>query len=350
MTVKPLNICLCNVQTLFVRGGAEAQMSILADQLRLHGHKVDSITMPLLHSPRQQLVSNMVTWRMLDLEAYADHLIDLVIPSKFPAYLVRHPHKIIWLIHQVREVYDLYNTDHYYLKDNCQDNEIREMIINIDNRVLPEAQRIFTISRNVSDRLKRFNGLDSKVLYPPSPLNFGPQQLPLENFILSAGRLEPIKRFDLLIKALQHAPAHMKAVIVGVGPLRQPLEYLAQKLELTDRITFTGTIEPTQLIDLYHRCNAVFFAPFDEDFGLVTLEAFQAAKPVITCYDAGGPLEFVRHLETGLVCEPEARAIADMIALINSQPQQARTMGQNGLEAIKDITWDNVVSTLLHDL
>ena len=63
-------------------------------------------------------------------------------------------------------------------------------------------------------------------------------------------------------------------------------------------------------IDLYAKALAVIYPPIDEDFGYVTLEAMLARKPIVVCLDSGGPLEFVRNGENGLIVEPNAEDLA----------------------------------------
>ena len=94
-------------------------------------------------------------------------------------------------------------------------------------------------------------------------------------------------------------------------------------------------------------CLAVFYAPFDEDFGLVPYEAFLSEKPVVTTRDAGGPLEVVVDRENGLVCEPAPAAVAEACAWLAANPDEARAWGRSGKQIAERITWDTVVDRLL---
>lgn len=348
--MRPEHICLCSVQTLFVRGGAEILVDTLSEELRKRDFAVDSITLPLFNSPRKDILKSALSWKMIDLDASLIQPVDLVIPTKFPSYAIQHPHKVTWLFHQLREAYDLFNTEYYYFHNHTQDREIREMIVTIDNATLPQSKAIYTISKNVSNRLKRYNGIDSTVLYPP------PKRAELfkpgvaENYILSVGRLDPIKRIDMLVRAMAFTPDFISVKIVGEGRLRAMLEEIVEKLGLEKKVKFLGEVPEKELINLYRHCAGVFYAPFDEDYGFVTLEAFLSGKPVITCYDSGGPLEFVFHDETGLICNPIPHEIGEAITAICTDHQKSKVMGMNGKELIKDITWDRVIETLLsHD-
>ncbi len=89
------------------------------------------------------------------------------------------------------------------------------------------------------------------------------------------------------------------------------------------------------------------YAPFDEDYGYVTLEAFLASKPVITATDSGGTLEFVVDGANGFVCEPDARAIAAAINRLAADPSLAERLGRAGRSVAQTIGWDDVIEQLL---
>ena len=79
---------------------------------------------------------------------------------------------------------------------------------------------------------------------------------------------------------------------------------------------FLGWVDDDTLIRLYAECFAVFYAPVDEDYGLATVEAFQAGKPVVTASDSGGVLEFVEDGVSGCVSAPNPA----LMAAANSPP------------------------------
>jgi glycosyltransferase involved in cell wall biosynthesis len=100
---------------------------------------------------------------------------------------------------------------------------------------------------------------------------------------------------------------------------------------------------------LYARAGAVFYAPFDEDYGLVTLEAFRSGRPVVTTTDAGGPLEFVRDQETGRVCAPEPEAIGRALSELLADKPGALRLGALGHAETRGISWDDVIRRLTED-
>jgi len=284
-------------------------------------------------------------WRLLDLDQTHAEPVDLVIATKFPSYAIRHPNKVVWLVHQFRQAYELDRADFGQFGEDPFDRATVRAVHRVDQRTLTEAQRLFAISKNVADRLESSTGLQAEVLPPP------PQQLAYRppqdgEFILSVGRLDRAKRVDLLLEAaaLDHG---LRLVVAGDGPDRERLERLSAEQGLDGRVTFAGRVTDEELADLYARSIAVFYAPFDEDFGLVPYEAFLSEKPVVTTRDAGGPLEVVVDRQNGLVCEPAAAGVAEACAWLAGHPEEARAWGRSGKQVAERITWDTVVDRLL---
>jgi len=342
-----MRIAVCHPQVPFERGGAEVLSETLVDQLRNRDHEVELVTVPFKWYPPTRVLTNALAWRLLDLEEAQGRPIDRVIATKFPSYAVRHPDKVVWLVHQFRQAYDLDGTELGEFGQAPFDRALRRSIHRLDERTLGEARRLFAISRNVADRLERFNGLQAEVLTPP------PQRLDYRagkygDFVLSVGRLDRLKRVDLLVQAAARATTNgLRFVVAGDGPDRPRLEELARTEGVDGRITFAGRVEKSELVDLYAGCLAVYYAPVDEDFGFVPYEAFLSEKPVITTRDAGGPLEAVEDGVNGIVCEPSPIAIAEACAWLAGNHEAARDRGLAGKELAERLTWDSVIDSLL---
>src|SRR5262249_35548301 len=121
------------------------------------------------------------------------------------------------------------------------------------------------------------------------------------DYVLSAGRLDPLKRFDLLIQAVSHAATPVKVKIAGAGPEEGKLRELAARLGGADRVELLGWVAEDEMVRLFSQALAVYYAPYDEDYGYVTVEAFKSGKPVVTTADSGGVLEFVEDGVDGFV-------------------------------------------------
>jgi glycosyltransferase involved in cell wall biosynthesis len=260
--------------------------------------------------------------------------------------VVKHPRKVVWLVHQFRQAYDWFGTPLSDFTSMPEDRRVRRLILKMDHKALSESRKVFTISRNVANRLHRFNGLEGAPLYPPLRSGLALEPGPYGDYIFSLNRLDPAKRIGLLLEALAHAPG-VKAVIAGTGPEADNLKRQASRLGITNRVEFAGFVSDEEASRLYRSAGAVYYAPVDEDYGYGTIEAFQAARPVITASDAGGVLEFVQDGVTGLVTPPEPAAIARSLQRMVSNRDEAERMGRAGQEKVRDITWDRVVDALL---
>jgi glycosyltransferase involved in cell wall biosynthesis len=343
-------IAVCAAQVPFRRGGAEEHVDSLVRELKKRGFKVDHINLPYKWYPHEKLFQSIQMWKMLDLSESDGERIDLIITTKFPSYFAEHPNRVLWLIHQYRQAYDLFNTPFSgFDPQNKKEMETRERFIKMDTGELKKYGRIYTNSQNTANRLKKFNDISSTPLYHP-PKHAGKYfNAGFENFILSAGRLSPLKRMDILIRSLQFCDPQVSCKIAGTGPERERLEHIAEELGVHDRVEFLGYIPDEELLDLYARCQFVFFAPLDEDYGYITLEAFLSEKPVITCFDAGGPLEFVENGVNGIVLSTtDEREIAPQIESLFFDTDTCREFGKQGFQKVKDINWDHVIKTLIH--
>ena len=344
------SICVCSVQAPFITGGAEILVAELSKQLKARGFLVDVVNIPFKWYPVQDIVKQALMWRFAEVTESNGAPIDMVIPTKFPSYLVKHPLKVTWLFHQHREVYDLYGTSYCSFTDDPEEQEIRQTIISMDNKTLRESRRIYTISKNVSARLDRFNGIGSEPLYPPPHYAGRYKSGEFGDYALYAGRLEQLKRCDLLIEAFRHVNPPARLVLAGRGPQLENLQRQAEQLGLSDRVHFAGFVPEDELLDLYAGAFAVLYTPVDEDYGYVTVEAFLSGKPVVTCADSGGTLEFVEHGQSGYVVAPEAERLAEAVNELFADRVRARDMGAAGKPRVEGIGWDHVIDSLTEPL
>jgi glycosyltransferase involved in cell wall biosynthesis len=340
-------IIVCEAQVPFVRGGAEYLVRTLVAQLQQHGFAAELVSIPFKWYPKGEILAHAAAWRLIDLSESNGQPIDLVIASKFPTYFVRHPNKVAWLVHQHRAAYELCGTEFSDFDHVEEDIGTRDSIMGKDTEMLRECRRVFTISRTISDRLAKYNGLRHEPLHPPPPFADRITGGAYGDYALFVGRMESIKRPDLVVRAMQYVDRPIRLVMVGEGTQRRRTHELAESLGLADRITFAGGIDESALVDLYRDALAIVFAPFDEDYGYVTLESFLARKPVITTPDAGGPLEFVEHETNGFICEPTAEALAAAINRLAADKGLAARLGEAGYDRARRVTWDGVIETLV---
>jgi glycosyltransferase involved in cell wall biosynthesis len=338
---------VCETQVPLVRGGAELLVQQLVTELRARGIATDRVSLPFKWYPKEEILPHAAAWRMLDLSESNGRPIDIVIATKFPTYFARHPNKVCWLVHQHRAAYELCGTQYSDFGSDEVDVALRDRLMALDEAMLAECTGLYTISRTVSSRLQMYNGLASTPLYHPPLL--APRLSPGEsgNYVLSVARLEKNKRIDLIVKAMALAPPHLRLIVVGEGSERWYIEEAAEHSGAADRIVFAGAVGDDELVALYRDALCLVYVPFDEDYGLATLEAFLAAKPVVTARDSGGTLEFVRDGFNGFVVEPEPAAVAQAIATLDGQRSLAATLGGEGHDLARGISWDDVIERLL---
>jgi len=342
-------IAICAAQVPFSRGGAEEHVEALARELEACGYEVDIINIPFKWYPIEQLFKSMELWKNIDLSESDGKPIDLVIATKFPSYFINHHNKALWLIHQYRQAYDLLDTPYsgFDLSNKKQLKQYNEFI-KLDKNALKIYNNIYTNSVNTSKRLKKYNNINSSALYHPPKLYKKYYNDDLGDYILSVGRLDPLKRIDLLIKSLKYCNNKIKCKIAGRGSEMDSLKKLSIKLGVSDRVVFLGFVSDDELVKLYANCAFVFFAPQDEDYGYITLEAFLSKKTIITANDSGGPLEFVKNNINGIVLDTlEEKIIGEKVENLFFDKEKCKNFGNKGYNEVKNINWDNVINTLV---
>lgn len=339
-------VLVCEAQVPFVHGGAEVHVRQLVRELRARGYTTELVSVPFKWYPKEEILPHAAAWRLLDLSECNGRPVDLVIGTKFPSYFARHPNKVAWLIHQYRAAYELCGTEYSDFAHTELDVGLRDTLTRLDAQMLGECRALFANARNTASRLARFNGLTAQPLYHPPKLASRLVSGSYSDYVLAVGRIESVKRVDLIIAAMASVPSPIRLMIAGDGTQRQNAERAAALAGVADRITFLGSVGDEDLIELYARALAVVYPPFDEDFGYVTLEAFLARRPVITCTDSGGPNEFVVDGVNGFVCAPEPEALADAISQLAADPAKAAALGDAGHDVAAAITWDGVIEKL----
>lgn len=343
-----MKIVVLNTSVPFLRGGAEHLADNLVAELRSRGHLTEHVKVPLRwNSPLAISQSMFAAATLMMPEA------ELVIPLKFPAYLVPHQNKVPWLLHQFRQVYELWGTPYQDVPDTADGRALKESIKSADDHAFRQSRRIFTNSAVTRDRLKKYNGFDSSVLHAPlgDPESFRSGEH--GDYLLAIGRVSGGKRQALLAEAMAHSRSSLTLVIAGSpetpGELVKIQEVIARH-DLQDRIELIPRfITDAEKVDLIAGARAVAYLPVDEDsYGYVTAEAMLAERPVLSTSDAGGVLELVRDGESGHVAEPTPESLAEKIDLLAASPDRARGMGRAGRRLVEEmnLSWDNVIERL----
>ena len=338
-------IAVLRPQVPFARGGAEIFTDRLVEELRARGHEADLVSVPFKWYPGARVLTQAFLWRLLDLDEADGKRIDLVVATKFPSYLVRHSNKRVWLVHQFRQAYELDGTPLGQFDDSPEDRALRRKIQDLDRVALGEAERLFATSRNVARRLEASTGLSAEILpHPPQDLAYRCDGY--GDFVLSVNRLDRAKRIDLLLEAAA-LDSGLEVVIAGRRPGSRPARAARARSWARRAGAIRRSRHGSRAGRALRRCLAVYYAPVDEDFGMVPFEAFLAEKPVLTTTDAGGPLEVVADGKTGVVVEPEPADVARATSWLRDHRSEAAALGRAGKALAAEVTWERAIARLL---
>ena len=332
--------------TPFIAGGANYHIEGLVAALRRFGHQVECLRLPF-HYEEAQIERQMAFAETLNLSSPNDVEVDRVISLQFPTYGVQHPEHVIWLMHQHRVCYELYDSA---LASSAL-AALKPQVEAFDQHHLSRAKRLFANSPRVAERLEHYNGLMAEPLYHPP---HQAEQFTCSDdwgYVFYPSRLEPLKRQSLLIEAMALTRTPVTLLLTGDGSQRRQLQAQIERLELGERVRLLGHISEQEKHTLYAHALAVAFPTFDEDYGYVTLEAMLSSKAVITCTDSGGPTAFVEHGVTGWQCEPYPEALAAVLDSAYANRKHTKLLGRQGFDAYQanGISWHQVVTKLLYN-
>jgi glycosyltransferase involved in cell wall biosynthesis len=344
-----MKIAVVNNGVPFLYGGAEFLADSLRDKFIEHGHQATVIRVPFKWAPPGSILEHMLACRLLRLEN-----VDRVVALKFPAYYIPHPNKVLWLLHQFRQAYDLWETPYNCIPKTSEGLRIREAITQADKQYLPEAKAIYTNNQVVSDRLKKYTGLESSVLFPPlmdAQLFFCRDY---QDYIFYPSRINRSKRQHLAIESMKYTKTQVKLVVAGSPDNEEELRFvegIIEKNNLGGKVKLISTfISQQEKADWFAGALGNIYIPYDEDsYGYVTLEAYHSKKAVISCTDSGGTKDVVFDDETGYMVAPDPRAIAEAMDKLYQDKAHAQALGEAGWERLETmgITWDNVMRRLL---
>lgn len=368
----------------FVLGGAERLWNGLTHAINESTpHDCELIKLPSREHNLVDLMATYEAFAALDLSHF-----DLVISTKYPAWMVSHPNHIVYLQHTLRGLYDTYPRQ-LSTVPSAREPAVADLLslvaLGPERRLLPELFARFghaVASLGPSHEAFAFPGplarhlvhhLDRMALSPGAiarhlaisatvaarpgyfPAGVSVEAVPhpsdLESFacrgfdhFFTASRLDSTKRVHLLVEAMRYVPQDVPLRIAGTGPESDRLRELAAD---DPRIEFLGYVATDELVGLYADALAVPFVPLDEDLGLITLEAMCSGKPVLTTRDAGGPTELVVNGVNGFVTAPDPPLLGRALATLAADPASARRMGEAARRTGARVTWERTVAALL---
>ncbi|MBD5553078.1 MAG: glycosyltransferase family 4 protein [Desulfovibrio sp.] len=372
----------------FQTGGSERFWLGLRSALDAFGGvNAELIKLPVKEHSFADIIDAYHKFSQLDLSHF-----DMLISTKYPAWIAPHPNHVCYMQHTLRGLYDTYHftglpdklgqvpdglADLMALVRSQKPGRddlprffelvtaafarkslpsslfafpgplIREIVHFLDRIALAPGQMRawLAISATVAGRRDYLPAdVPVRILHHPSDIaRFASRN---GEYFFTASRLNPTKRVRLLVDAMKLVPGDVELRIAGEGP---DLDFLRARAGSDGRIRFLGRVPDAELVELYAGAIAVPFVPLDEDYGLITIEAMHSAKPVITTTDSGGVCEMVRNGETGLIVEPAPQALAQAMTRLAQDRDSAAAMGSRARESVKNINWrQNVLDLLAH--
>ena len=333
----------------FAAGGHLVIARALVDALTARGHEATVMLTPQNRFGRQA-AAYLATWLTDVGRAHDGGPIDQVISLRFPSYAVRHERHVCWINHRMREYYDQWERLRGSLSRRGRLKEgVRRRIVHAADRYLltRNVARLYAQSRTIQARLGRWGRIPADVVHPPAP----PRPYRCDgygDYVLVVSRLTALKRVDLVVEALREpAASSVRCVVLGDGEDYASLAARIEQHGLGDRVTLRGQVGEAELLDHLGRCRAVCFPASQEDYGLVTVEAFASAKAVVTCADSGGPAELVADGVNGRVVAPDAPALAAALGILMDDAPLAERLGAAARRRADAMTWDGALERLL---
>ena len=343
-----MKIVLASSFVPFTNGGGRFIVEWLEQKLVECGHRVERFYIPFVDRP-EDLFDQILAYRLIDLADSCDRLIAF----RPPSYVLYHPNKVLWFIHHIRALYDLWDSPYRMVPDDAGGRAFRNRLIDLDTRAIRQARRVFTNSKVVANRLARFNGIAATPLYPPI---MAPERFRNDGYgdeIVAISRVEPHKRQWLLLEAMRHVTTTVKLRICGTSLSPPHVETLQRAIAdhgLSHRVIFEDRwISEEEKVERLATALAVAYVPEDEDsYGYPSLEAAHARKAVLTASDSGGVLELISDGHNGIVAPPDPRALAQAMDRLHRDRALAARMGAANERRLTElhIDWPNVVDAL----
>ena len=316
----------------------------LCEALAEHGHSAALIRIPFSERSPQTVVDQMLAVRLLHL-----HNVDRVVGLGFPAYLIPHGEKVVWMLREFREAYDRWGTAGQGLPNTPLGRSVRASVLAADQEYLGEAQRIYVRSSGAGRRLTDYTGLQSQVLHPPlrDPGAFRCDSY--GDYVLALGPVGADSCGRAAVEAIALAQSAARLVIAGSPERRDDvaaLRDLAERLGVADRVELIAhDIAEAERVRLLAACRAVLC--FGDPDGRLTQEACQSHKATLAFAPECALAALIDDGVTGAIVS----SIAGLGLAIDALSDDAATAERYGDAAFdrlarSEISWSTVVAEL----
>lgn len=226
---------------------------------------------------------------------------------------------------------------------------------------MQKCQHIVVPSQSMKEILVQDYGLRDRYTVIPTGIDLEPyrradgRQLRSEmgwqddKVLVSSGRLAKEKNWDTLLNAVKKVHqkhADLRVVLIGGGPEKEALQNLAAELGIADRVTFTGELPFSEVIQYLKAADLFGFASVTETQGLVTMEALAAGLPVVAV-DASGTRDIVDDGEQGYLVSNDSGALAESISRLLDSPESMEKFRSNALKKAREFDVKNCAKQLV---
>lgn len=227
---------------------------------------------------------------------------------------------------------------------------LRHTLGRIDATNLRAATVLTANSRFTAGRILDLYGRSPRVLYLGVDVEqFRPQSLERDQFVLTVGALHPTKGLHFIVDSLARLSESLRPPLLVVsdrGQERERRRIEARAAAHGVRITFRSRVPEAELAELYNRARLLLYAPYDEPFGLVPLEAMACGCPVLGVGE-GGIVETVCEGETGFLGPRDPEQFAARITEILGQPEVGWRVARRAVEIVRERwSWTRSVAEL----
>jgi len=314
--------------------------------------------------------SDFVEWVMQLNFAMLENAITIVQNNKFDIihahdWLVAYTARVLKRSFNIPLITTIHATE--YGRNNGIHTEMQRTISNVENWLVNESDRIIVNSNYMrNELLSIFSVQESKISVVSNGVdlnkfdnvfvdtdfrkNYASNN---EKIVFYVGRLVNEKGVQILLQAIPKILSNyndVKFVIAGKGPCLNNLIELSQKLNIKDRVYFTGFVSEGVLLKLYKCSEIVVFPSIYEPFGLVALEGMVAGIPVVVS-DTGGLREIVNHKEDGMkFYSGNSNSLADCILELLKDENLSDKISNCALQKVHKLyNWNNISEIILNE-
>ncbi|MCX7758824.1 MAG: glycosyltransferase family 4 protein [bacterium] len=326
-----MKIAILSTIEPFIMGGAKKQFENLYSILKENQNQVELFLIPFNFNI-EKLNEQIEGIRKIHINS------DIIITSRPMSYVIKHPNKILWFMHHISYFYEFSETPINPYLNHPNFKEKQQKFLEQDTLFIKESKKIFTVSNFVSQKLKKYNNVESQTVYPPLNDTHKFYFNKYSDYFFLPSLITFTKRQHLIIEGLLYTRNPVKLILAGQIDKKYYLKYIAPLIKhkkIKQNLIIIDNYINNEKYDYYANSLGTIFTPINEAFGYVVLESFFSSKPVITTNDSGGPCELITNNTTGFVTEPHPQNIAQIMDTLYENRKYAEKLGKNAYEFAK---------------